>query len=274
MKKLKLFVLLFCMFATNAYSASVVATISGHPITDTDVTARVKLMTLQGKSSTDNRRVALQHIIDDYIKLEYAKNFDAVPEDKIVKAEVDKMKLPDLSTTEREMAINAMRAEIAWQIVVARTVLPTITVSDDDVKSERDALARDHGLPIEMTIVRLVDIPQDVAKKLTKPKSCDDAVDMAEKLGGAPQKFTALQYELSADIRARVANLPKLTWSGVQDGSVLLVCSTKKTAEYGKTDEIIKQNTMYKQALFMADQQLKQLRRKAVIVINDDRYKL
>jgi len=31
---------------------------------------------------------------------------------------------------------------------------------------------------------------------------------------------------------------------------------------------------MYKQAMFLADQQLKQLRRKAVVVINDDRYKL
>ena len=97
---------------------------------------------------------------------------------------------------------------------------------------------------------------------------------MAENFGGAPQKFTALQYELSADIRERVANLPKLTWSSRVDNSVLLVCDTKKTSEYKNLDEIIKQNATYKQAMFMADQQLKQLRRKAVIVINDDRYKL
>ena len=121
---------------------------------------------------------------------------------------------------------------------------------------------------------RVFDIPADVATKLTKPKSCDDAMEMAEELGGAPQKFTALQYELSEDIRERVATLPKLTWSPVVDKSVLLVCNSKKTDEYGKLDDIIKQNAMYKQAMFIADQQLKQLRRKAVIVINDDRYKL
>ena len=97
---------------------------------------------------------------------------------------------------------------------------------------------------------------------------------MAEDFGGVPQKFTAVQYELSEDIRKRVVDLPKLTWSPVVDRSVLLVCSTKKTDEYGKLDEIIKQNAMYKQAMFIADQQLKQLRRKAVIVINDDRYEL
>ena len=39
-------------------------------------------------------------------------------------------------------------------------------------------------------------------------------------------------------------------------------------------DEMIEQNAMFKQAMFIADQQLKQLRRKAVVVINDDRYKL
>ena len=135
-------------------------------------------------------------------------------------------------------------------------------------------MARMHGLPIEMTIVRLTDIPSDVAKHLTKPKSCDNAIEIAENLGGVPQKFSAIQYELSADIRERVATLPLLTWSPIQDNSVLLVCSTKKTSEYKNLDDIIKQNTMDKKAMFLSDQQLKQLRRRAVIVINDDRYKL
>ena len=125
-----------------------------------------------------------------------------------------------------------------------------------------------------MTLIRLVDIPADVATKLTKPNSCDDALQMARNLGGMPQKFTALQYELAPEIRERVANLPKLTWSPVVDRSVLLVCDTKKTSEYGKLDDMIEQNALFKQAMFIADQQLKQLRRKAVVVINDDRYKL
>ena len=246
----------------------------GVPITDTDITARVKLMARQGNTATDNRRIALQNIIDDNVKLSYAQNFNAVPSDEDVKKELKRMNLGDLSASERAMAMNAARADIAWQIVVARTVLPTISASAEDIAAERASLAREHGLPIEMTIVRLVDIPEDIAKKLTKPKNCDDAMEIASKLGGAPQKFTAAQYELSADIRERVATLPKLTWSPRADNSVLLVCDTKKTKEYGDLDKIIKQNAMFKQAMFIADQQLKQLRRKAVIVINDDRYKL
>ena len=272
MKKLLIIISIF--FALPAIGATVVASVNGTPITDTDITMRTKLMARQGKTSTDNRRVALQNIIDDNVKLAYAGNFNAVPDDKTVVSELKKMKLGDLSASEREMARNALRAEIAWQIIVARTIMPTVSINSEDVASERTNLAREHGLPIEMTIVRLTDIPADIADRLTKPKSCDDAVAMAENFGGMPQKFTALQYELSADIRERVANLPKLTWSSRVDNSVLLVCDTKKTSEYKNLDEIIKQNATYKQAMFMADQQLKQLRRKAVIVINDDRYKL
>ena len=263
-----------CVLSGAAHGASVVASVNGEPITDADITARVTLMNKQGKTSTDNRRQALQNIIDDNVKLAYASNFNAVPDDQVVDEELKKMKLGDLSATERAMAKSALRAEIAWQIIVARTILPTVDITDADIATERNAIARDQGLPIEMTIVRLIDIPADVAAKLTKPTSCDDAMQMARNLGGAPQKFTALQYELAEDIRARVVGLPKLTWSPVVDRSVLLVCGTKKTDEYGKLDDIIEQNASFKQAMFIADQQLKQLRRKAVVVINDDRYKL
>lgn len=263
-----------CVLSGAAHGASIVASVNGEPITDTDITARVTLMNKQGKTSTDNRRQALQNIIDDNVKLAYASNFNAVPDDQVVDEELKKMKLGDLSATERAMAKSALRAEIAWQIIVARTILPTVDVTDADIAAERNAIARDQGLPIEMTIVRLIDIPADVAAKLTKPTSCDDAMQMARNLGGVPQKFTALQYELAEDIRARVVGLPKLTWSPVVDRSVLLVCGTKKTDEYGKLDDIIEQNASFKQAMFIADQQLKQLRRKAVVVINDDRYKL
>ena len=265
---------LSCLCIMPARAATVVATVGGTPVTDTDVTMRTKLMARQGRAPTDNRRQALQEIIDDSVTLNYAANFGVKPTDDDVKKEIKNLNLDGLSAAERDVTLAAARADMAWQIVVARTIVPTISVSDEGIAAERTALAREHGLPIEMTIVRLVDIPEDVAKKLTKPKSCDAAMDMAQQLGGAPQKFTAVQYELAPDIRGRVAALPRLTWSSRVDDSVLLVCDTKKTKEYGKLDDIIKQNAVYKQAMFIADQQLKQLRRKAVVVINDDRYKL
>ena len=265
---------MMCGFLSYANAASVVATVAGNPITDADITARTKLMARQGKSSTDNRQQAFRNIIDDYVKLDYAGRMNAIPTDEDVSKELKRMGLNDLGSSEKEMAKSAIKADIAWQIVVARTVLPMVEITDEDVSAEKLSIMRDQGLPIEMTIVRLTDIPTDIAAKLTKPKSCDDAMDMARNLGGVPQKFSAVQYELAPEIRSRVVGLPTLTWSPRVDNSVLLVCGTKKTSEYGKIDEIIKQNTMYKQALFIADQQLKQLRRRAVVVVNDSRYKL
>jgi hypothetical protein len=270
----QLTVLFSAMFMMPVYGASVVANVNGTPITDADITARTKLMALQGKTSTDNRRIALQNIIDDSVKVSYASNFNVIPDDKTVDKEFQKMNLGELSALETQMAKNALRAEIAWQIVVARTILPTVDVTDEDINTEKQNLAREHGLPIEITIVRLTDVPSDIVKHLTKPKSCDNAMEIAENLGGVPQRFTAKQYELSVDIRERTAALPLLTWSPLQDDSILLVCETKKTKEYKDLDTVIKQNAQYKQAMFLADQQLKQLRRRAVIVINDDRYKL
>ena len=241
--------LLMCM-CMPAYATTVVATVNGKPITDDDITARTKLMSYQGKTSTDNRRVALQNIIDDNVKLNYASNFGVNPTDQDADAELKKMGLPALSE-------NAISGPAALETADEAILLP-----------------EDGSAGFEMTMVRLVDIPDNVAAKLTKPKNCDDAMRMAENLGGAPQKITARQYELSSDVRDVVAELPILTWSRPVSNSVFLVCNTKKTSEYGKLDKMLKQNAEYKQAMFMAEQQLKQLRRRAAVIIKDDRYKL
>lgn len=257
-----------------ANAASVIATVNGTPITDTDVNARIELMSKQGNTSLTNRKQAFQNIVNDYVKLNYAANFNVKPTDKDADKELQNMNLGSLSETSKNMARLAIRSDIAWGVITARTIIPTLKISESEINEEKQDLVRERGLPIETTIIRLTDIPVDIAKKLKTPKNCDDAEKIAEEFGGFPQKITAMQYELSPEIRERIAGLPLMTWSKIQEGSVLLICKEKKTKEYGNIDEIIKQNATYKKAAQTADQQLKQLRRKAVIIINDDRYKL
>ena len=265
-------IILMCMCGANA--TSVIASVNGNPITDSDVTARTELMARQGKTSAINRRQAFQNIVDDYIKLNYANNFSIKISDQDADKELKRMNLGNMNETMRSMARLAIRSDIAWQIIMARTIVPTIDVSDNDIKSEKSDLIRERGLPLEITMIRLVDIPDDIVSKLSKPKNCEYAAKMVEDLGGYPQTITAMQYELSPDIRQRIADLPLLTWSKKQDNSVLLVCKEKKGKEYKDLDNIIKQNAVFKKASAIADQNLKQLRRKAVIIINDDKYKL
>ena len=95
----KLLVFMTMAFSLNAHAATVVATVDGKPITDTDITARTKLMARQGNTSTDNRRQALQNIIDDSVKMKYAANFNAVPSEKDALTELKRMNLGDLSAS-------------------------------------------------------------------------------------------------------------------------------------------------------------------------------
>ena len=257
-----------------ANAASVVGTVNGKAITDSDITARTELMARQGKTSKTNRKQAFQNIVDDYIKLDYAANYNVKPTDKDADQELKKMNLGEMNATMQSMARLAVRANIAWNVIMSRTIVPDMEITKSDIDEERNSLAREHGLPIEVTMLRLIDIPDDIYTKLSKPKSCDAAEEMVENLGGYPQKITAMQYELAKDVRERISGLPLLTWSKKENNTVFLVCSEKKGKEYKNLEEIIKQNATYKKASAAAEQQLKQLRRKAVIIVNDDRYKL
>lgn len=271
MKKICLLFISIISFIGTANSATVIATVNGNPITDIDITSRVELMNKQGKISSINRKLALQNIIDDYIKINHAAMFNVKPTDKDADKELKRMNFDDLSASVRSMARLAVRSDIAWGVITARTIVPTIKVDDSDIKAEKTDLIIERGLPIELTLLRLTDVPSDI--KLSKPKNCDDAVKIVENAGGYPQQITAMQYELSEEIRSQIADLPILTWSKPQNRTVFLVCKETKTKEYQNLDEIIKQNAVYKKASVVADQQLKQLRRKAVIIINDERYK-
>lgn len=272
----KIFSILTTVILTINYAnaATVVGSVNGNPITDSDITARTELMARQGKSSATNRKQAFQNIVDDYVKLDHAAKFNVKPTDKDADKELNRMNLGELSPTLRSMARLAVRADIAWQVIVAKTIVPTLEISNSDISKEKAEISREHGLPLEMTLIRITDVPDEIAAKLTKPKNCDAAEKMIEDLGGYPQKITAMHYELSEDIRSRISGLPLLTWSKVENGSAVLVCSEKKGKEYKNLDNIIKQNAEFRKATTIADQQLKQLRRKAVIIINDDRYKL
>ena len=157
---------LCCVFFTGpALCATVVATVNGTPITDTDITVRTKLMARQGQVSTDNRRVALQNIIDDSVKLNYAANFGVKPTDEDAAAELKRMNLTDLGASEHAMALSAIKAGIAWQVIVARTIIPTIDVSRDDVTAMKWVIV---NLAISFAVLTAVNMLEKKERKVKK----------------------------------------------------------------------------------------------------------
>jgi len=250
-----LFFILYSLSAANA--AKVVASVNGNSITDIDITQRVKIM----KPALNNRELAMDEIISDYIKLEYAKQFGIEPPQKDIKEALK----GDLSNPQ---AVLAAKSALSWQMVVGRTIIPQISLTDADIAEEIAELERLQGLPYDMKFIRVVSIPKKIYEKLTKPDSCETAREMVRELGGDPQVLESLQYELSDEIRQSMADLELLTWSPrTADGETYLICSKTKGKEWTemKLDAMIRQNALYRRALFQADQILKQYRRKAVI---------
>lgn len=261
MKKYLLYVVCCLLSVDFADAASVVVTVNGVPVTDVDITERVRIM----PPDLNNRVQAKNAITDDILKLEYAKTMRIEPAEKDVNDAIKSR--PEYSGhADNPQMKMSVRAAIAWQIMVMRSIVPNITVGDDEITQAMNNVERERGLPQDMTFIRLLNIPNTEYAKLVSPKSCDGAEKMARDLGGEPQKIKALEYELAPDVREHFIGLPLLTWSPLKDGQTFLVCNKKKTKEWGKLDDIVKQNAIYDRAFFQADQVLKQLRRKATIV--------
>lgn len=72
----------------------VLVTVNDYPITSFDVDQRVKLNTILGRpqgSAAEQRKRALQAVIDDVIKLVEAKKYKADPNEKTIDAQIEKM---------------------------------------------------------------------------------------------------------------------------------------------------------------------------------------
>src|SRR6476469_8419006 len=80
--------------AQTADGQVVIVTVNDTPITTFDVTQRVGLNVVLGRgqgSVEEQRKRALENLIDDQVKLAEAKKYNATPDDKMIDAQIDKM---------------------------------------------------------------------------------------------------------------------------------------------------------------------------------------
>ncbi len=271
------------MLPCSAFAAHIVAVANGNPITDLDITARVKLMSLQGQSATDIRFRALNNIVNDTLKIEHAKSFSLVPSEKDVKAEIKntekQMQKPagffdaNIKTAaEKDQLMFALRASMSWQNVLMKTVMPTIVVNDSEIDEELAKLSDKHGLPIDTTFLRLSGVTDENVSKLDKA-SCKTMKSSARENGISAQEITAPEYDLDENIRRQIFPLKAGEMSKIKSKSSIYICEKKNQKEYPKLRDYIQNQLMYRNAMFIGDQQLKSLRRKAVITIQDEQYR-
>jgi peptidyl-prolyl cis-trans isomerase SurA len=80
--------------SVRAEGQGVVVTVNDTPITSFDVEQRTRLNAILGRSqgnAADQRKRALQNLVDDEVKLAEAKKYNAIPDDKMVNAQIEKM---------------------------------------------------------------------------------------------------------------------------------------------------------------------------------------
>ena len=249
------------LYPLSLPAATIVATVNENPITDIDIRNRVRLM----PTSLNNREAAKNAIIDDLLKIEHANQFRITPTDQEVSDAIRN------HTVWREHPNNpqtqmAARANIAWQMFIMRAIMPTITVTDEDIRQELLDLQRERGLPEMVDFIRVINMPEAMYRRLTQPASCAAAERMVRDLGGVPLRMQEQEFELNPEVRREWVEVPLMTWTPLKEGRTYLVCSRERTSEWGELDDIIQQNAKFKRAFFQADQVLKGLRRRAAII--------
>jgi peptidyl-prolyl cis-trans isomerase SurA len=130
-------------------AAAVVATVGGTQITDVEVSQRVKLFQLEGRSG--GNKAALEELIDEAIMLQEAKRLNiAITEQQVDQAFQNvarniKVSVENLNRILSQNGVNAdtlrsrLRAALAWNQVTTIAVMPRIQISDVDLEQQAAA---------------------------------------------------------------------------------------------------------------------------------------
>lgn len=162
-----------------AYAAGdgqgVLVTVNDYPITSFDVDKRIKLNAIIGRpegSAAEQRKRALQALIDDVIKLSEAKKYKADPSEQTIDAQIEKM-AKGSNTDSKGLAaqlkskgssISALRRLVAAQIAFGRLLnnLYKVKVEIDpaEVDKKYNEFVNDPRLqPISVYEILEIDMP-------------------------------------------------------------------------------------------------------------------
>jgi len=154
----------------------VLVTVNDFPITDFDVDQRMKLNAILGKpqgSADEQRKRALQAVIDDVIKLVEAKKYKADPNDKTIDAQIEKMAKGSNTDTKglgtqlkaKGTSMAALRRLVAAQIAFNRLLNAMykikVEVDPAEIDKKYNEIANDPRLKA-VTVYEILEIDMPV----------------------------------------------------------------------------------------------------------------
>lgn len=153
----------------------VLVTVNDFPITSYDVDQRVKLNSILGRTQgtvAEQRKRALQAVIDDVIKLVEAKKYKADPNDKTIDAQIEKMakgsntdvKGLTAQLKSKGASMGALRRLVAAQIAFNRLLgamyKVKVEVDPAEVDKKYNEIANDPRLkPVTVYEILEIDMP-------------------------------------------------------------------------------------------------------------------
>jgi peptidyl-prolyl cis-trans isomerase SurA len=168
---------LACATGARAEGQGVLVTVNDIPITSFDVEQRVKLNAVVGRNqgtAPEQRKRALQNLIDDVIKLAEAKKYNAAPSDKTIDAHIDKMAKGSNTDAKglgaqlkaKGSSMSALRklvtAQISFNRLIAGMYKVKVEVDQAEVDKKYNEIINDPRLrPISVYEIMEIEMPVD-----------------------------------------------------------------------------------------------------------------
>ncbi len=164
----------------------VLVTVNDYPITSYDVEQRVRLNAILGRtegSIADQRKRALQAVIDDVIKLVEAKKYKADPNDKTIDAQIDKMAKGSKTDAKglaaqlkaKGASMGALRRLVAAQIAFNRLLNAMykvkVEIDPAEVDKKYNELVNDPRMqPVTVYEIMEIEMPvENIGKRVSPP---------------------------------------------------------------------------------------------------------
>ncbi|HEY4201469.1 MAG TPA: peptidylprolyl isomerase [Devosiaceae bacterium] len=269
--------------------AAVVVTVSGIPITDTQVAQRTKLVQLERSGGS---KEATTQLVNEVVMLNEAKRIGVtVSESQIDGAVQNVARNLKLSTDNLGKVLTAngvsmdtlrdrLKASLAWQAVTEQMVQPQVEISDLDLDKEAAgkvtaAMSYDYILKEILFVGAGNGARTATANKYRAGfKGCDSAVQLSTKFPDtavidvgrrhATQMPDAVAKEL-AGLNVGGITKPRVVDNGV---SMLAICSKEEARDLTFIKDNLKQEAGNDKMATAADAYLADLKKKARIVYN------
>lgn len=240
-------------FGQTSFAATIKVVVNGTTITDHDISQRAKFMRLErrGKSNNDRLRLAREELIDEALMIGEMKRIGrSVPDSAVNDAYAKVAVNLKLSSSKLTQILNAagvqsktlkdkLRAQIAWQGVVANVLRKKVQISDLELDlAAREEVGNATNFDFMLTEIVFLNTTGSTRSRTNEANQyrrnfngCDNAVDLALSYRDAAVRKIGRRHstQLADPVAKELAGLnvggiskPRTIASGVQ---MLAICA-------------------------------------------------